>query len=179
MNSSFMLYPSSVARRRGLSLIEAIVAMIIASTIFGMSVELLTLIKNETATGRDQALSAASLARLAEQFRADVHAANAISQNKTDGGLILWTMKMPDDKRVEYEPRAEGLRRTEYRDDKVHARDTFVLPATETRLELKPAEKPVEATLLIKERANGADAIGGGDLRIEAAVGRDLRFVTK
>jgi hypothetical protein len=179
MNSSFILHPSSFARRRGLSLIESIVAMIIASTIFGMSVELLALIKNETATGRDQALSTASLPRLAEQFRADVHAANTISQSKKGDGQVLWTMKMPDDKRVEYEPRVEGLRRTEYRGDKVHSRDTFALPTADAQLELKPAEKPVEATLLVKDHASGADAIAGSDLRIEAAVGRDLRFVTK
>ena len=164
------------AARRGFSLVEAIVAMVVGSTIFGISVELLALATRETSTGRDQSLSTATLSRLAEQFRGDVHAAEAVSQAKKGDGQILWTLKMPEDKRVEYEPRADGLRRTEYRGDKVHARDAFALRADGIRLELKPTEKPDEATLLIKRDGTATDDAAGYELRIDARVGRDLRF---
>jgi prepilin-type N-terminal cleavage/methylation domain-containing protein len=164
------------AARRGFSLIEAIVAMVVGSTIFGISVELLALATRETSTGRDRSLSTETLSRLAEQFRGDVHAAEAVSQAKKGAGQILWTLKMPDDKRVEYEPRADGLRRTEYSGDKVHARDAFALPADDVRLELKPTEKPLEATLLIKRDGSATNDNAGYELRIDARVGRDLRF---
>jgi hypothetical protein len=168
--------PARRAARRGLSIIEAIVAMVVGSTIFGISVELLALATRETSTGRDQSLSTATLSRLAEQFRGDVHSAEAVSQAKKGDGQILWTLKMSEDKRVEYEPRDDGLRRTEYRGDKVHDRDVFRLPADGIRLELKPTEKPVEATLLIKRDGTATDDVGGYELRIDARVGRDLRF---
>jgi prepilin-type N-terminal cleavage/methylation domain-containing protein len=178
MNPSLSLHPSSLAPRRGFSLIELIVAMVIASTIFGLSVELLMLAKRETATGRERTMSAANLLRLGEQFRADVHAADTVSEAIKAGDRVLWTIEMPDDERVEYAPNADGLHRTEYRGDKVHARDVFVVPAAGVRLELKPAEKPVEAILLIKQ---GGSAAGDpeSELRIEAAVGRDLRLIGK
>ncbi len=168
--------PALRAAHRGFSLIEAIVAMVVGSTIFGISVELLTLATQETSSSRDQSLSAATVSRLAEQFRGNVHAAEAVSQTKKGNGQNLWTLKMPEDKRVEYEPRADGLRRTEFRGDKVHARDAFALQADAIGLELKPTEKPLEATLLIKRDGTATDDAAGYELRIDARVGRDLRF---
>ena len=159
-----------------MTLVELLCATVVGSTIFGISVELLTLAMWETSTGRDQAVSTATLARLGEQFRADVHAAETVSQAKKGEGQVLWTMKLPDDQRIEYEPRDNTLRRTEYRGDQVHARDAFALPAADWRLELKPAENPVEASLLIKREGNAKDDAAGFDLRIDAHIGRDLRF---
>ena len=54
--------------RRGFSLIEVIVAMVIGSTIFGLSIELLMLAKRETAIGSERTVSTANLTRLGEQF---------------------------------------------------------------------------------------------------------------
>ncbi len=161
--------------RRGFSLIEVIVAMVIGSTIFGLSIELLMLAKRETAIGSERTNSTANLTRLGEQFRADVHAAETILQEKRPDGRVRWTIKMPDDKRVEYESNADGLHRTEYHGEKVHARDLFALPAAGTRIKLKPADKPVAAMLIVK-RASSAPDNSESELRIEAQVGRDLRF---
>ncbi len=165
----------ATCRRRGFSIVEAIVAMVIGSTIFGLSVELLMLAKRETAIGSERTISAANLTRLGEQFRADVHAAETVSQEEGPEGRVRWTIKVPDDKRVEYDLSANGLQRTEYYGERVHARDLFAVPVAGARLELKPPEKPVEATLLIKRGASAADD-AEGELRIEARFGRDLRF---
>jgi prepilin-type N-terminal cleavage/methylation domain-containing protein len=165
----------ATCRRRGFSIIEVIAAMVIGSTIFGLSVELLMLAKRETAIGSEQTVSAANLSRLGEQFRADVHAAETALRDKTPDGRVRWTMKMPDDKRVEYESSANGLQRTEYHGERAHARDAFALPAAGARIELKPTDKPVAATLIIKRGSSAADD-AESELRIEAQVGRDLRF---
>ena len=63
--------------RRGMTLIELLVAMAVASTILGVAVGLVyTLLEADRAAQRQVRFSNAS-ARLSEQFRRDVRAATA------------------------------------------------------------------------------------------------------
>ncbi|HEV3415701.1 MAG TPA: hypothetical protein VG056_02775 [Pirellulales bacterium] len=160
-----------------MTLIELIMASTVASAIFGIAVQLLSVTLHSTESGRDRVVSTAAMSRLAEQFRADVHAAAIVSVDHADGSHAHWTVKFADDLRVEYEADENVLKRTEYRGEKVQARDAFALPQdADPRLELHPEKSPTQASLLLRRNADPAVEATGYVLRIEARLGRDLRF---
>src|SRR5437868_10998526 len=69
------LKPTLLRRRHGWTLFEAIAALTIGSTVFGIAVQLLSLTMHAAEVARDRVASAGAVARLAERFRGDVHAA--------------------------------------------------------------------------------------------------------
>src|SRR5437016_6203018 len=89
--------------RRGWTILEACAAMVVGGTIYGISVQLLAISLRASEVGRDRALAIGALARLAEQFRADVHAAEKVEASPDGGDKLHWTMKLADDERVEFE----------------------------------------------------------------------------
>ena len=108
-------------------------------------------------------------------FCADVHAATAVSVARAAGPQAHWTIALADDQHIEYENRDGLLWRTEYRAGRVLARDCYAIPAAAApRMELHPAMHPVEASLLLTRNGDGAQAIAGYVLRIDAWIGRDL-----
>jgi hypothetical protein len=152
--------------------------MLVGSTAFGISVQLLKLTMQSTESARDRIATTEAFARLAERFRADIHAARDISASEQSGKPARWIVKLSADERTEVEPREGQLLWTKYQGDKVDARDAFVLPERAVvRLELAPKEKPAIASLLL-EIGDGADHSADHALRIDAAIGRDLRFAT-
>jgi hypothetical protein len=160
-----------------MTLIEAIVASTVASAIFGIAVQLLSVTMHSTESGRDRVVSTAAMTRLAEQFRADVHAATSVSVVAAAGSQAHWTVKLADDLRIDYEVDGDILKRTEYRGDKVQARDAFALPQdADPRLELQPEKNPTQASLLLRRNADPAVKATGYVLRIDAQLGRDRRY---
>jgi type II secretory pathway component PulJ len=160
-----------------LTLIEVIVASTLASAIFGIAVELLSVTMHSTESGRDRVVSTAVMTRLAEQFRSDVHAAANVSVDRAAGGQARWTLKLADDLRIEYEADEDVLKRIEYRGDKVQVRDAFAMPqGADPRLELQPEKNPTQASLSVRRSADATVDAAGYILRIEARLDRDSRF---
>jgi type II secretory pathway pseudopilin PulG len=166
-----------VRRRRGWTLLEAIAALTVGSTIFGIAVQLLALTMHAAEGARDRATSAGATARLAERFRADVHAAREIVVPQSKDNMTRWTVKLSADERIEYELRDGSLQWTKYVGDAVRARDALALPQdTAPRLELEPKDNPVMASLLLKRGAEAGDDSAEHTVRIDARIGRDRRF---
>jgi hypothetical protein len=164
-------------RRSGWSLIEACAAMFLGSTIFGIAVQLLFVTMHSVDSARDRVASAGAMARLAERFRSDIHAAREVVPEPV-GKPARWIVKLSADERIEYENRDGALHWTKYRRDAVGGRDIFALPpGAELRLELEPKQNPSFASLLLNRGAEAAGESAERVLRIDARVGRDHRFL--
>jgi type II secretory pathway pseudopilin PulG len=169
-----------VRRRHGWTLLEAIAALTVGSTVFGIAVQLLALTMHAAEGARDQATSAGATTRLAERFRADVHASQEIVVPQSKDNVARWTVKLSANERIEYELHDGSLQWTKYVGGAVQARDAFALPQdTSPRLELEPKEKPVIASLLLKRGAESGDESAEHTVRIDARIGRDHRFVVE
>jgi hypothetical protein len=152
--------------------------MLVGSAVFGISVQLLKLTMQSTEGAQDRIAATSSLARLAERFRADVHAAREVTISEQKDKPVLWIIRLAGDEHAEFEPRDGEVLWTKYRGGKVAARDAFMLPQhAAARIELDPKDKPAIASLLLKVGADRADESTGHTLRIDAAISRDLRFV--
>lgn len=159
--------------RSGLTLVETSVALIVASTIFGIAVHLLTLTMQSAGEIKQRTSSPAATMRLAERFRADVHAALEVVVHRQSEQVTGWIIKLGDGARTEYELHGGFLQWTKYRDNKIEARDAFPLPdAAEVRIELEPKESRTFAGLLLKFGEANGDFLSNA-LRIDAAIGRD------
>ena len=167
-------------RRGGWTLLEFCAAMLVGSAVFGISVQFLKLTMQSTEGARDRVAATESFARLAERFRADAHAAREVAVSEQTDKPARWVMRLVGDERVEYEPRDGQVLWTKFRGEKVAARDAFLLPGqARVRIELEPKDKPAVASLLVKIGADRADESAGQLLRIDASIGRDLRFADR
>ncbi len=162
-------------RRRGLTLFEAGATIAVASTIFGIAVELLSLTMHATGEARDRAMAAQSMARLADQFRDNVHAASEILAPDPAGKSSHWSIRTADGRRLEYEFAPGAVKWRKYNGATVVAREAFMLPDDFIpRLELEPGDKPTMASLIVERNGDGTPR---PHLRIDAAIGRDCRLV--
>ncbi len=172
--------PPSHRRRAGFTLLEFCASMLVGSAVFGISVQFLKLTMQSTEGARDRVAATEGFARLAERFCADAHAAREIAVSQQKDKTVRWIMRFSADERAEFQPREGQVLWTKYRGEKVAARDAFLLPQqASVRFELEPKDKPAIASLLVKIGVDHADASAGQLLRIDASIGRDLRFADR
>ena len=156
--------------RRGYSLIEMVAVMTVGSLIFGVSVAALLMLLGTEHTGRQQMQQRASLARLAKQFREDVHAA-VREMPRPEAGAACWSFEMPGGKAVEYNYGAGGIERIETSGEKVERRETYTLPAgAMVNIARAKEASPATVTLVVRQ------AEGDRELCISAVLGKDHRF---
>ncbi len=168
--------------REGWTLIELVATMTVATTMFGVLFALIHGLFRLERRAREELHTRSSLARLAAQFRDDVHAARALAPAPAGNGPSAagWVLRLDGDRRVEYRVVEEGLDRVERVGDRVERRERYRLP-----------EKMV-ATLEAQSEQDGSMAVlrlapddatppepGSHRVRIEAAVGFDHRFETR
>jgi type II secretory pathway pseudopilin PulG len=93
--------------RRGITIVEMIVVMTVVATMLGLCVLLLQMLMKLDADSRARRDGTAALGRLAEQLRADVHAAQAakVGDRPAVGPAELQLLRGPD-QTIEY--RADG-----------------------------------------------------------------------
>ncbi|MEX2122040.1 MAG: prepilin-type N-terminal cleavage/methylation domain-containing protein [Pirellulales bacterium] len=160
--------------RRGVSLVELLVVIAVASVVSGLAATLLvTLLKLERG-GRRHLVETASLGRLADDFRRDAAAAGAVvpvaaDQEKAAGLAFL----RPGGGTVEYRAEPGGLVR------QIRLRRTGSSPGREM-FRLTERARPVFAvdesdgiTIAVLSLEDEA----GSAWRLEAIVGGDLRFI--
>ena len=164
-------------RRGGYSLVELLVVISVSSVLASVAVGLIGILMGVDRGGRRHLHETNALARLAQQFRADVAAAEDLA---SDGphGLHL---RLSDGRVVDYASEAGLATREERLGEERRAREQFALP-DEARLafEVAAEQRPAIASASL---ASANDAAGGGDSaavrlgwRVEATVGRELRF---
>jgi prepilin-type N-terminal cleavage/methylation domain-containing protein len=154
-------------RRRGVTLMEMMVVLVVDAALAGMALLVLgTAVRYQSDAGQEMQCRA-SYTRLAEQFRADVHAATGCQALDNSRGCQL---SGADGRRIEYRLEGEQVMRTVRDHEQLVARDAFALPPG-----ARPAvDLPAAATGLVRLRvATGKPAgVGQGRLNwcIEAAL---------
>lgn len=162
----------------GWTLVECSISMTIGTIVFAAAVELLGFALRADSSGGRGLESPQSVDRLAEQFRRDVCSAIAIKPAAPAKAAPSWSMNLPDDRRVVYAWSDDAMLRTEYRGNAVTQREAFTLGGELVpRVELRPAEKPAVAELVLSRVVEGA-AVPTDELRIAAPVAWDRRFAS-
>lgn len=177
--------------RQGWSLIEIVAAITVGSVIFGLALVLAHGFLRMDTSLRMERQTWASLARLAEQFRDDAHAAHAVAapapnpagakpvDSRAEYPGATWTLRLADDHRAEYTVAGEEVTRIEHAGGKVVSRERYVLPpGTIAKLEPPAAGSRRVALRIVPQEIAGRQPAAQA-LRIEALVGFDYRFASK
>lgn len=164
-------------RRGGYSLVELVVVISVSSVLASVAVGLIGILMGVDRGGRRHLHETNALARLAQQFRADVSAAEDVA---SDGRHELH-LRLTGGRAVDYASEAGQTTREERVGEDRQMREEFALPE-EARLVFEVASDQrlaiASASLAAANDAAGADHSATVRLgwRVEAAVGRDLRF---
>lgn len=172
--------------RRGMSLAETLVAMMVGSIIAGIGVTLIGSLLRTEHVGRRHLSETRALDRLAEQFAADVHAATQvdvrldITDPKAPAPLVSFTAATGE--RIDYRQQERALLRRESRDGTVVRQDAYRLPASHiVQATTEPADTPKWVTLRI-DRSAAMPTSGYSTLRngwsAVAEFGRDQRLAS-
>ncbi len=163
-------------RRRGFTLVEMLAALTVGSVLLGIAVSILALLMRIERIGRDQVHQDAVTARLAQQFRDDVHAAARLAPAEA-GKQGVWRLVLTPDHTVTYRALPELVERDETVAGKPVRHESYTLPAGWSARLIAPAEgRPPLASL----SAASLETPGpkDRDVRIDAVVGKDHRFTT-
>jgi prepilin-type N-terminal cleavage/methylation domain-containing protein len=160
--------------RRAFTLIEMIIAISVAATLTGIALCVLLLMFRTEQRGRTQLAQAESLERLADQFRQDVH--SALGETVANGKEMRhWQFDLAAKRSVQYEIADDVVSRQERSDSNAVQRESFRLPKDSTvTITVDRATNPPIVSLTIEP--NEASLRPGHPYRVDAALGRDLRF---
>ena len=165
--------------RRAITLVEMVTATIVGAAIFGVAVGLLyTLLRFDTATRQQVRLQIAT-ERLADQFRRDAHAAERLAPLAAASGAAPpgWQFQLGEGVVAEYRLRPGRLLRVELASGKTVRQEQFAF-SEKARLTVEPAEAAAGiVSLTIAPPNERPKTPGFGPLVIEAALGKDRRFV--
>jgi prepilin-type N-terminal cleavage/methylation domain-containing protein len=168
-------------RRRGFSLIELLVVVAVGSVLTGTGIAVVYALLSAEQAGRELLRTRAALDRLADQFRRDAHAATALTRpapEEDDDLRPAWQLRLDANLVVEYRQGRDELLRVEKRDGHIQRRESFALPSgTTASVESVAETRPAIILLRIGPREEGTDRSEGRMMRIEAAMGRDRRFL--
>ncbi len=158
--------------RRGFTLIEMVVVISVGAVLMGIATAILCMLLQSERSARDDLHAGGCVARLAEQFRQDVHAAARAPRSLDRASCRL---KLPPDRTVVYLFKPGVVNRTEWNGNEVLIRqESYDLPAeSAAHIEVAADAQPPVVCLLLEQPH------GGGPLRVEAAVGRDRRFTER
>jgi prepilin-type N-terminal cleavage/methylation domain-containing protein len=168
--------------RRGISLIEMLVVIAVASTMVGLTVTTIHRLLGAEREATRAARYSASVARLARHFRDDLHAARAVEWPAVEAGKpAALVAALEGQRRIRYEVEAHRVTRLETDGAGEMHRDAYYFPL-QSRLVFEPAGEPGLIRLTIAMPA-GVPAAKPGDsagasqplhlLTIEAAVARE------
>ncbi|MGD9646188.1 MAG: type II secretion system protein J [Pirellulales bacterium] len=116
---------TGLGRRRGMSLVEVIVAAGMGAIIASLAVTALVVAIKNSDAAHEQLARQVEVSRLGRQFRRDVHAAVDAAPG-TEPLLVTLT---DGERRIEYQRRADSLERVEYVDDQPRQRETYRIGA--------------------------------------------------
>lgn len=160
--------------RRGYALIECLVLITVMAALLTLCAGTIHLLLKLDRAGRDASEQAADLARLARDFRDDVHSATTEAPERPAADRIVLAT---DGKRtVEYAIRPVDVLRTVREGEKVRRFETYRRPAKATaRIEMvRDGPRPI-AALVLDMPAREGEPSPYRDYRIEAEVGKHRR----
>lgn len=165
-------------KRRGTMLVEVMTCMVIGMILIGVITTIFVRVVVMDPAAREHLATTTTLGRLAEQFRRDVHAALDATPMAANPLVPQLSLQGPGDLRIEYEPAADGLRRTRLDGDHVIQREHFVLGDMRvTGWEVQKSNRDVS---MIVGRISQRDVDDAATLRyqfpITAKLARDHRF---
>jgi prepilin-type N-terminal cleavage/methylation domain-containing protein len=160
--------------RRAVSLIEMLVVIAVSTVLMTVAVTTLHTLMQAEHNGRNHAGQAATLARLADQFRSDAHA--ALRPIAADGEAgDQWQFALANRAEVTYEALPGEIQRRERIAGKLVRQESYVLPAGSTaKITTRVDLAPVMASLVITVPAEAPPI--EREIRIDAALGIDHRF---
>jgi len=161
--------------RRGFTLVEVLVAMLLGSAALGLLTTTMAAVLRRADSAGNHLDAMTGLARLAEQLRRDVHqasSARAVSEIRKPDFLKL---EGPDGISVAYRECPGGVLRESSRDETVTARERFALPGIEVA-HWTAATSPGEHVVLEldREAALGTSPGAQGRFTISATLGSNL-----
>ncbi len=165
------------APRRGWTLLEAVLAITICTTLVGLVCGLLWSMLRSQGQSRDQIVRQGIHSRLAEAFRADVAAAKScqpLDEQRPELGIVL---AGPGESRVEYRAEDRRVARTASTGEKITGRESYQLgDAQQAKFNISNGDPMVISCILI-EAAKDPQAPDAAVQRttILATLGRDSR----
>ena len=170
-------------RRKGFSLVEVLVAITVGSVLLAVAVGLLYSLIEVDRTSREHLRLRIAAARLADQFRRDVHAAVRLiaPPAEAEAGAeapAAWQLELPPDRAVEYRLEEDSLLRTEQASGEVVKREWFRLPPhAVASIRISAGQSPSIVSLRITPDVKPPEAPAWRPVRIDAALATDHRFV--
>ena len=161
--------------RRGTTLIETLIVVTLVSAVLGTVAVLLQGVWRAERAVRDHRASMASVFRVAELFRNDVHAGTLAEAPPPAGTSLIHrlVLSLPEGRTVEYQSDGPNIVRVVQAGGAITHRDTFPLTAHSTAGWQLSADDPRHIALLISQPL-GSQQLPLSDkrtLRIDAAVG--------
>ena len=159
---------------RGFTLVEMVAVISVSAVIMGLAIGLLhTLLRAKRAAQR-QSAHRATIARLADGFRRDVHVAGDL---RTDDPSFLCQLELAADDDVRYEFNPPQLSRTHYTKGQVRSRETYALPpGTIVKIEPPGPEDRGRVRLVITPPAEPSAGPKMKRLAIDALLAKDRRY---
>ena len=170
--------------RSGTTLVEMLIVISVASVMLGVSVcTIHVLLEAEHEASRSVRFNA-SVARLAQAFRGDIHASRLVELPVPDAGNPIVLIASADGGQIRYELDAHQATRIETEGGQQVHRETYHFPLhSRMRFEHLPDQKLVLLEIDMAVAGSGTRAIPSAAadgpkrrLTIEAALGRDHRF---
>jgi hypothetical protein len=166
---------SQSIRRRGYSLFECLVLITVLSALIGLSAGTIHLLLKLDRAGRTASEEAVALARLARDFRDDIHEAPpADPPGRSPDRIVL---PLSDSKTVEYTIRPGDVLRTVRQGEKVLRHETYRRPArASVRIDVESDGPRLIASMVIDRPSSDRDISPYRDYRIEAELGKHGRL---
>lgn len=162
-------------RRRGISLIEVLVVITLSSAMVAAAVALLHALLRTRDVAQAGMVQRASIARLADTFRDDVHRATAFQPGEAkDSRAAQWTFGVGAGRAVAYRVEQGELVREVREGNATARREFFVLPKDAKLAVTRRSEG--KADLIEMSITPEGDSSGAGACRIEARLGANHRF---
>lgn len=159
-------------------LVEVMMCMVIGMILISVITTIFVRVVVMDPAAREHLETTTTLGRLAEQFRRDVHAALDATPSAANPLIPQLSLQGPGDLRTEYEPMADGLRRTLFNGDNVLEREHFALG--DMKVLVWGVQKPNREVSMILGRLSHRDGDDAATVRyqfpITAKLARDHRF---
>ncbi len=176
--------PQSMARtrgrQRGLSIIETIVLMTAVAAMLGLCVMMLQLLFRLDSDSRARLDGATAVARLARQFREDLHRAKAAHMvDQPASKTVALRIEPGPDRTIEYQVKGDGkILRLESSKDKLVRRESYLIPRTlAIQLALKKDNGREFATLTVSRLATKNRTDPARPLEVVALLGKNRDLV--
>jgi Tfp pilus assembly protein FimT len=172
--------------RRGVTIVEVLIVITVASAVMGVAITLLHLLLRSERNHSREIRTTVTLSRLTDLFRQDAHAATKLAVTPAGAGAAELKLAETSGPDIAYTANEHVLSRVESAQATIAHRDQFHFPpGSEIRFEHD--ESPSRARIVIEMAPRQPQAMPGRPGRaargrtftIEAAVGRDRRFARR